>query len=243
VEHLAERLARIPGVLAVTLGGSRARGDERPDSDWDFGLYYRGRIDPADVRALGFEGTVVAPGEWGRLVNGGAWLTVDGVRVDLLYRDLDTVEHWTREAEAGRFEIDLVEGYLAGMATYVLPGELALAKVLVGEVPRPVFPDALRRTAPPRWFGSAAFSLAVAEKRAGIGDAATCAGLLAKAVLAAAQGRLAGRGEWALNERNIAARAGLGAAATLLAAVGTREQELRQAVGRTRLALALESDA
>jgi predicted nucleotidyltransferase len=54
MEHLAGRLAAIPGVVAVTLGGSRARGTARADSDWDFGLYYRGSIDPADVRSLGW---------------------------------------------------------------------------------------------------------------------------------------------------------------------------------------------
>jgi hypothetical protein len=58
------------------------------------------------VRALGFEGTVVEPGAWGRLANGGAWLTVEDQRVDLLYRDLDVVRHWIDEAEAGRYEVD-----------------------------------------------------------------------------------------------------------------------------------------
>jgi hypothetical protein len=121
MEHLADRLARIPGVEAVALGGSRARGEGRRDSDWDFGLYYRDRIEADDVRALGFEGDVVEPGAWGRLVNGGAWLTVDGQRVDLLYRELGFVQHWVDEANEGRFEIDLVEGYVAGMATSCLP--------------------------------------------------------------------------------------------------------------------------
>jgi predicted nucleotidyltransferase len=51
---IAQRTATIPGVLAVTLGGSRAQGGHRPDSDWDFGLYYRGRLDPVHVRALGW---------------------------------------------------------------------------------------------------------------------------------------------------------------------------------------------
>ena len=68
----------------------------------------------------------------GRLVNGGAWLTVEDQRVDLLYRDLDVVQHWLDEAEAGRYEVDQVEGYLAGMATYVLAGELALAELREG---------------------------------------------------------------------------------------------------------------
>jgi hypothetical protein len=112
VRELGERLIEIPGVVAVALGGSRAGGLVHPDSDWDFGLYYRDAIRAEDVRALGFEGTVVEPGEWGRLVNGGAWLTVEGQRVALLYRDLDVVRHWSEEAEAGRYEVDRVEGYL-----------------------------------------------------------------------------------------------------------------------------------
>jgi Nucleotidyltransferase domain len=118
VRELAERLIEIPGVVAVTLGGSRAGGVIHPDSDWDFGLYYRDAIRADDVRALGFEGTVVEPGAWGRLVNGGAWLTVEDQRVDLLYRDLDVVQHWLEEARPadtrsapaapGRAELDQV---------------------------------------------------------------------------------------------------------------------------------------
>jgi len=38
VKWVAARLAGIPGMV----GGSRARGEERPDSDWDCGLYSRG---------------------------------------------------------------------------------------------------------------------------------------------------------------------------------------------------------
>jgi predicted nucleotidyltransferase len=39
--YVAERLGELPGVMAVALGGSRAAGTQRPDSDWDFSLYYR----------------------------------------------------------------------------------------------------------------------------------------------------------------------------------------------------------
>jgi len=61
-------------------------------------------------------------------------------------RDLDFVSHWITEAAADRFDIDSVHGYVAGMATYVLAGELALCRVLHGELPRPSFPDALMCT-------------------------------------------------------------------------------------------------
>src|SRR5215469_10479287 len=148
VEFIAPQLAAIPGVVAVTLGGSRATGAEVEGSDWDFGLYYRGRLDPADVAALGWPGHVFAPGEWGRIVNGGAWLTIDGTKVDLIYRDLDEVLRWTAAAEDGQFEIQREVGYVAGIATYVLAGELALGRVLACDLPRPGFPPTLRQTAP-----------------------------------------------------------------------------------------------
>jgi hypothetical protein len=209
VREVAGRLAQIPGVVAVMLGGSRATATATPDSDWDFGLYYRGTIDPDDVRALGWTGQVFAPGEWGRLVNGGAWLEIDGAKVDLIYRDLDEVLRWTAEAEQGRFEIQREIGYVAGIATYVLAGELALGEVLVGDLPRPSFPDPLRENAPPRWYRLAAGALQFAEVHARRGDRVASLANLGLAVLATAQGRLAAASEWALNEKRIVSRAGL----------------------------------
>ncbi|HZU73864.1 MAG TPA: nucleotidyltransferase domain-containing protein [Acidimicrobiales bacterium] len=210
MEHLAQRLAAIPGVVAVALGGSRATGTARPDSDWDFGLYYRGSLDPDDVRALGWPGQVFGPGQWGRIVDGGAWLRVDGVRVDLIYRDLDVVLAATAEAEAGRFEIHREVGYVAGIATYVLTGELALGKVLSGQLPRPAFPEALRQAAPAVWSHLAAGAAVCAEGHLRRGDQVAGLANLTQAVLAGAQARLASEGQWALNEKGIVERAGLG---------------------------------
>jgi hypothetical protein len=210
VEHLATRLAAIPGVVAVTLGGSRATDTAVPGSDWDFGLYYRGTIDPADVEALGWPGRVFAPGDWGRIVNGGAWLTVDGARVDLIYRDLDEVLRWTAAAERGEFEIHREVGYVAGIATYVLAGELALARVITGDLPRPAFPPRLRQTAPDTWHRLAAGALSIADAHVGRQDRIACVANVCQAVLAAAQARLATAGEWALNEKRLVERAGLG---------------------------------
>jgi hypothetical protein len=210
VEFIAARLAAVPGVVAVTLGGSRATNTAVEGSDWDFGLYYRGRLDPADIVALGWPGRVFAPGEWGQIVNGGAWLTVDGTKVDLIYRDLDEVLRWTEAAEDGRFEIQREVGYVAGIATYVLAGELALGKVLAGELPRPRFPPRLRETAPVAWSRLAAGALHFAEVHAGREDKVACLANLCQAVLAVGQGSLAAAGEWILNEKRLVERAGLG---------------------------------
>ena len=209
MEHLAAQLAAIPGVVAVTLGGSRATGTAVEGSDWDFGLYYRGSSDPADIVALGWPGQVFAVGEWGTIVNGGAWLTVDGTRVDLIYRDLDEVLHWTAAAAEGRFEIQREVGYVAGIATYILAGELALGRVLAGDLPRPGFPQKLRETAPAAWCRLAAGALHIAGVHAERQDSVACLANLCQAVLAAAQGRLAAAGEWVLNEKRLVERAGL----------------------------------
>jgi hypothetical protein len=61
--------------------------------------------------------------------------------------DLDDVEHWLAEARLGRFKVERLPFYLAGIPTYAVVGELAVAQVLVGELPRPEFPVALRQAA------------------------------------------------------------------------------------------------
>jgi predicted nucleotidyltransferase len=42
--HVAGRLSGLTGVQAVTLGGSRAAGTHRADSDWDFAVYPGRRV-------------------------------------------------------------------------------------------------------------------------------------------------------------------------------------------------------
>ena len=55
------KLAELAGVVAVSLGGSRARGTHAPDSDWDIGLYYRSSFDARLLADLGFDEHVVQP--------------------------------------------------------------------------------------------------------------------------------------------------------------------------------------
>ena len=42
---LADRLVQVSGIVGVMLGGSRARDDLAPDSDYDLGLYLGRRED------------------------------------------------------------------------------------------------------------------------------------------------------------------------------------------------------
>jgi predicted nucleotidyltransferase len=209
VEHLAPLLAAIPGVVAVALGGSRARGEAGPESDWDFGLYYRDTIDTDAIRALGFAGEVFEPWQWGKIPNGGAWLEIDGEKVDLVYRDLGYVERWTREANQGRFETFREVGHVAGVPTYTLTGELALNKVLVGALPRPDFPAALREQAPPKWRNLARGALRFAEHHRRNADVVPEQANLAVAVLQLAHAVCAEQGVWVLNEKRLVERAQL----------------------------------
>jgi predicted nucleotidyltransferase len=221
VAALAAQLAELPGALAVALGGSRAVATHRPDSDWDLGLYYRSSsrmLEPADLRRLGHEGLVSELGEWGPIVNGGAWLTLRGTPVDVLFRDLDTVERWHDEARQGRFRVLSQNGYVVGAPTYLPVGELALCRPISGALPRPGFPGRLAATAPARWRGPAAVALMFAQAHARAADRVCCTGMLTQAVLCVAHARLAQREEWALNEKGLVQRAGLDAVQVLLAA-------------------------
>jgi predicted nucleotidyltransferase len=243
VASLASDLAGLAGTVAVVLGGSRATGTHRPDSDWDLGVYYRGSrqpLDPDDVRRLGHGGYVSELGEWGPIVNGGAWLTVDATPVDVLFRDLDAVEHWLTEARQGRFEVLSQNGYIVGAPTYVPVGELAVCQPIVGEVPRPRFPEPLAATAAERWEGRARVSLMFAQIHADSGDAVCCVGMLANAILCSAHARLAERREWVLNEKRLVERAGLDEAQALLASPGATPAELAATVAAVSATLRVE---
>ncbi|MFB8030213.1 nucleotidyltransferase domain-containing protein [Streptomyces sp. NPDC056465] len=219
VAAMASRLTRVPGVEAVVLGGSRARGTHRPDSDWDLGLYYRGTPDLAALTALASEaqGTpveVAGPGGWGPWVNGGAWLTVDGVAVDWILRDLDRVESVWSDCRAGRFEVGIQPGHPLGFWSSCYVGEVALARVI--EDPRGeltslqqavrTYPEPLRRALTGAAW-EAEFSVASARKSAPAGDTLHVALCLSKAFGVLAQALHAHHRAWCLNEKGALASA------------------------------------
>ncbi|MGW7257828.1 nucleotidyltransferase domain-containing protein [Streptomyces sp. NPDC054834] len=243
LDSTAERLAALPTVRAVALGGSRAEGTHRPDSDWDLAVYYRGAFDPADLRAVGWEGEVSEVGEWGGgLFNGGAWLTIDGRRVDVHYRDLDVVEHELAEAEEGRFRVEPLLFHLAGIPTYLVVAELAVNQVLRGELPRPVgYPDKLRRTASERWYGTARATLSYAQANHALAGRLTeVAGALALAAVQTGHAVLAGRGEWVTNEKRLLERAGLRGIDEVIGGLRPEPEALRDAIRAAETILATQ---
>jgi hypothetical protein len=205
--RLLDDLERMPGVVAVALGGSRAQGTADAASDWDIGAYYRGEI---GLERLERWGEVHRPGSWGRIMNGGAWLQIAGAKVDVLLRDLDVVDHWSKRALEGQFDVDGLLGYVAGIPTYTLLAEHAVAVVLRGALPpAPSFPERLAEVAPPRWRFCRDFTLEHARARARRGDVVGAAGHAARAVIEEAHARLCERRLWAFNEKRIVERADL----------------------------------
>ena len=161
------------------------------------------------MRALGYAGEVSGLGAWGPIVNGGAWLTVKGIPVDLLFRDLDWVEHWPQRGSRRAFRAPRSARCLVGGPSYVLAGELALGQPLTGELPRAEFSDALAASASRYWHGRARVWLMFAENYAKTAEQVCCLGMLASAILCAAHPRLAHGRESALNEKRLVERAGL----------------------------------
>jgi hypothetical protein len=237
LSSVADRLESLPGVRAVTLGGSRAQGTHRPTSDWDIAIYYRDSFDPSTLRDIGWPGQVFEIGAWGGGVfNGGAWLHIDGRKVDILYRDLDVVDHEIGESFEGRFRIEPLMFHLAGIPSYLVVGELATNRVLRGELPRPDYPVLLRENAPAVWLGNAELTFGYAKVgHAPYGRLAQCAGLIAQAASQAAHAVLSARGDWVTNEKTLLTRAGLRGVDGIVADAWSEPESLVEAVQRAQV--------
>nr|WP_030677607.1 nucleotidyltransferase domain-containing protein [Streptomyces cellulosae] len=219
--EIADRLTDVGGVVGVCLGGSRARRTHHPDSDFDLGLYYRPSLDTAALRLLASELTgvqveVTEPGGWGPWVDGGAWLTVDGCRVDWIYRDLNRVHRIWEECRAGRFEVGVQAGHPLGVYSHAYVGEVAVGRILADpgselqalqqETRR--YPEPLREALIANAQWEAPFILAGARKGAARGDAFYVAGCLFRAVGLLVHGLHAHAGCWVLNEKGAVRAAG-----------------------------------
>ncbi len=224
-EILLSRLVRafggVPGIRAIVLGGSRARGEGSAQSDYDVGLYYEpdhpidvGRLAKAAVLLPGAaSSSVTAIGEWGPWINGGAWLTVDGRRVDLLYRDLDKVRDVIDACQAGKVERVYQPGHPHAFISATYMGEIALCRVLWDpegvlaplrrkcEPYPPALAEALIRT----FFWEARFALENAGHGRGGDDPAYVAGCAFRCIACLCQTLFAVNRAYLLNEKGAVA--------------------------------------
>lgn len=213
---IARRVAEVPGIRVVVLGGSRARGAHHADSDVDLGLYYDASgLDIAALTAaasgiVGAPVEVAGPGDWGSWVDGGAWLTVGGTAVDLILRDIDRVRTQRDRARRGEFAVHHQTGHPPGFLDVAYAGEVAMCRPLAGDAELveelraglDPYPRALRDALVGQ-LGAAEFLASGAAKVAGRGDLAYLQLLCGSALLWCAHAWHAEAGMWVTNEKGL----------------------------------------
>ena len=222
LKRLTDALAGVPGVRAVVLGGSRARGIASERSDYDIGLYYdaatlldvaalRSAVTTLDDRGTAAEITEI--GGWGPWINGGGWLTISGTHVDLLYRDLTRVRAVVDECRAGEVGCFFQPGHPLGFVTTIYAGEIAVCVPLAdphGDIARlktvtAPYPDALRKALTKKFIWEAQFALDNARHGRASDDINYVNGCCFRAVASLCQVICAANGEYLLNEKGAVA--------------------------------------
>lgn len=220
-EKIAAKLAPVPGVVAVVLGGSRASGLAAEDSDLDLGIYYAESNRPsltaltqvATELQAGVPAQLAPPGAWGRWVNGGGWLNVDGTKVDWIFRDLTRVGVVFDECLAGVVTCDYSLGHPHGFHNHYYLGEVHYGVPLsdAGSVVRDLkarltpYPRKLRQALVEKYLYDAGFMLDVGHKSAPRGDVLHATGCLFRGAAALVQVVLALNQQFTMNEKQAVA--------------------------------------
>lgn len=218
ITNIIERLKSVAGIEAIVLGGSRARGTHTPTSDVDLGIYYSPSA-PLDLKALAGvaaeiddeqrDNLVTGIGGWGPWINGGGWLTVNQIPVDLLYRDLEKVSQIITDNCAGRFEIAYQPGHPHAFPSYIYLCEVALCQPLwdpnqtlarLKDQVRP-YPPQLKRAIINAFWWEVDFALKGAHKSISRGDAAYAAGCCFRGVMCLMQVLFALNEQYWMNEK------------------------------------------
>jgi len=188
-KRVAARVAPLEGIKAVALGGSRARGTAREDSDIDLALYYDAgvpfavkELDAAacelDDRHIG--GLVTPFGAWGAGVNGGGWLVIGARHVDLLYRDLCRVRAVIEQCVRGEVDAVYQLGHPLGFQNQIYAGEINVCRPLydpaaelaaLKQLVAP-YPPRMRRALVDKHLFDARFEIEIAAGPAARGDIA-----------------------------------------------------------------------
>ena len=198
LQQIVDHLKPVQGLKAIVLGGSYASGTQRPDSDIDISLYYHeGQpLDIDRIRAIASslndtpQPTVTELGRWGTWVNGGAWLTIEGQRVDWLYRDIDFVSSTIDDCNAGHIRSDYWQQPAYGFHSYMYCTETAICRPLydphhmIERLKAKVahYSPHLRQAILKNFLWTARFTLDNTSKPASRGDVYIVTGCLARAI-------------------------------------------------------------
>ena len=222
LSRVVAAIASVPGITAIVLGGSRASGTNGPQSDYDIGLYYDGAA-PFDLATLRevvatlddqHRPDAVTPiGGWGAWMIGGGWLTVDGLPVDLIYRDEVRVAQVIDDAIQGQFASFNHWGHPHAFISTIYAAEIALCRPLfdpTGQIAAQKarlhpYPPRLRQRMTSDFLDEAAFFCGVARHGMPRGDINYTAGCCFRAITCLAQALCALNVQWVMNEKGIVA--------------------------------------
>ncbi len=211
-------LADVPGVAAVVLGGSQARGTAHDASDYDIGLYY---AETAPVDTTRLRETVLAIvdtpdavdvtpiGEWGPWIVGGAWLAIGGRKVDLLYRSIDKVSAVIDACRHGEVGMHYQAGHPHGFCSAIWMGEVAQCRPLHDpdgaiaalQARTSPYPRALRDALIRRFQWEIPFGIENAELALPRGDTTHIAGCAYRALTCIGQVLFALNEQYLINEK------------------------------------------
>ncbi len=220
IENIVARLKQVRGVQALVLGGSYASGTQHPDSDIDIAIYYREEqpLDTTQIRTIATllndtpDPVVTDIGGWGRWVNGGSWLTIQGQRVDFLYRDSDFVARTLDNCNKGVFEVDYLQQPPYGFYSYMYCAETQICLPLydpngiISQLKAKVvtYPQPLKQAIINYNLWSANFSLENGYKTAKRGDVYFTTGCVTRAISMLVQVLYALNETYFLSEKNLA---------------------------------------
>ncbi len=215
---ISEALQNVSNVVAVVLGGSYARGFARPDSDIDVGIYYREAAPLAVDRVRSVAEMISAAGavpivtgtyEWGRWVNGGAWIQTSVGKVDFLYRNLDQVQEIIDEGQQGIWHHDYDQQPPYGFRSVVYFGETFICLPLYdpeGEIVRlkrsvAKYPEPLRNRIVQDCLWGAEFSLQFCRTFGSAADVYSAAGCMTRVAQFLVHALFALNGEYFVSDK------------------------------------------
>jgi hypothetical protein len=224
LDKVSQAFSAIPGVLASTLGGSRASGLSGPASDIDVGIYYDDANRPPFADLLAIANTLDdrgridgygAYGQWGPWVDGGFWTRVDGQKVDILLRSDRKVDRCLDECLRGNTRIEYQVGHPHGYTNAHYLGEVALGVILDDPTARirgwkarlDPYPKRLADALRAQFIFEADFSLHIAEAAAARGDSTHVYGCIYRTIACLNQVLFAVNGVFLINEKGATAAA------------------------------------
>lgn len=207
----------VTGIDVIILGGSRATGTANKASDIDIGIYYDEAL--FDLALFKRKATllddehrkdaITDPGDWGLWINGGGWLKVEGIAVDILFRDTRKVITVINDCINGKISIDYQCGHPFGFVNSIYMGEVVYCKILssnnsiISEQKKRLreFPEKYRKATIAKFLWECEFSQQCGRKAIEKRDILYAAGSLFRCAVSLLQVLYAVNGMYMLNEK------------------------------------------